>query len=166
MKNILKDIGTCEKDCQDKETLYDALVTVGLNTFPLPAGADKDKCQSEIIGAYPDLNQLITDLQAGAPVSTIKTDVEALMPLGPELLQDCGGITPSMNLAVSVRGYYQYTMLPSFPGDNGRLSSSDACIKDAEDAYTSALDIFNQFKSGSADVDQIVSDVETLYGDY
>ena len=54
---IYQDLGNLENMCKSDtlEQLYDAVVAALLNDVPLPSGADKAKCQSDLDAAFPDV---------------------------------------------------------------------------------------------------------------
>lgn len=45
--------------------MYDDVVAAALAEFPLPSGADKANCQTDLDDAFPDVLQLVKDISAG-----------------------------------------------------------------------------------------------------
>jgi len=60
-----EDVMAAASACNNTQTLFDSIVKAVLDEVTLPAGADKAKCEADIDAMYPDVEQLIKDIEAG-----------------------------------------------------------------------------------------------------
>jgi len=137
-QDVLGVVNACEGTAP--ETIFDDLVHAVLSEVTLPSGADAAKCETDIDGMWPDIVQLIKDVEAGDE-NKILVDALKIYSAIESSMKDCLGKTEI------------------------RFNDMSSCIADLTDVAAKAKDIYSMVQSGDIDLGTVIADVQAIASD-
>lgn len=149
VEKMYQDVLTAVSACKGTapQTVFNDIVHAVLQEVKLPSGSDAAKCETDIDGMYPDIEQLIKDVEAGDE-NKILLDALKIYNAIQSSMKDCLG----KSLKKIFRTYF-------------KISDISSCVNDFADVATKAKDVYNQVHTGDINFGNLIADIQGIVAD-